>query len=90
MASLNYDKDKFNTGLDAILYTGMDTDYFSDNKFFVLDWHANYKINKNTTAYVLVNNITNEAYETKAATSEGIGALPMAGRNFIVGVNYTF
>ncbi len=90
VASLNYDKDKFNTGLDAILYTGMDTDYFSDNKFFVLDWHANYKINKNTTAYVLVNNITNEAYETKAATSEGIGALPMAGRNFIVGVNYTF
>ena len=68
----------------------MDTRYFSDGKFFILDLHANYKINKNITAYVLANNITNESYETKAVAVEGIGALPMAGRNFLVGVNYTF
>ena len=90
VASISYDKNKFNTGLDAMLYTGMDTRYFSDGKFFILDLHANYKINKNITAYVLVNNITNESYETKAVAVEGIGALPMAGRNFLVGVNYTF
>ena len=89
-ASINYEKDKFNTGLDAILYTGMDTNYFSDNSFLVLDWHANYKINDNLTAYLLVNNLTNECYETKAVAKEGIGALPMEGRNFMIGLNYTF
>lgn len=89
-ASINYEKDRFNTGLDAILYTGMDTNYFSDNSFLVLDWHANYKINDNLTAYLLVNNLTNECYETKAVAKEGIGALPMEGRNFMIGLNYNF
>lgn len=88
--SLEYSEKKFNTGLSAVMYTGMDTQYFSDNRFLVLDFHANYKIDKNTTAYVLVNNITNTSYETKAVAAEGIGALPMEGRNFLVGVNYTF
>ena len=89
-ASIGYEKGKFNTGIDALLYTGMDTQYFSDSQFLIFDMYANYKINENMTAYINVNNITNESYETKASAVEGIGALPMAGRNFIVGVNYTF
>lgn len=89
-SSLNYDKGKFNTGFDFTYYTGMDTRYFSDNQFFVVDWHANYQIDKNWTAYALVNNLTNIAYETKAVAVEGIGALPMEGINFLVGVNYNF
>ena len=48
------------------------------------------KINDNLTAYLLVNNLTNECYETKAVAKEGIGALPMEGRNFMIGLNYTF
>ncbi len=88
--SLDYTKDQFSAGLDATLYAGMDTKYFSDNQFLVLDFHANYKVDKNMTAYFVVNNITNEAYETKAVAVEGIGALPMEGRNFLVGVNYSF
>lgn len=88
--SLEYNANKVNAGLAAVMYTGMDTQYFSDNRFLVLDFHANYKINKNTTAYLLVNNITNKAYETKAVAVEGIGALPKEGRNFLVGVSYDF
>lgn len=87
---INYEAGKFSTGLDFTYYTGMDTRFFSDNQFLILDWHANYKVNENCNAYALVNNITNRAYETKAVAVEGIGALPMEGINFLVGVNYNF
>ncbi|WP_299448902.1 TonB-dependent receptor [uncultured Phascolarctobacterium sp.] len=89
-SSIDYNKGKFSTGFDFTYYTGMNTKYFSDNQFFVVDWHANYKIDKNLTAYALVNNLTNTAYETKAVAVEGIGSLPMEGINFLVGVNYSF
>lgn len=89
-SSINYDKGKFSTGFDFTFYTGMNTKYFSDNEFFIVDWHANYNIDKNWNAYALVNNLTNRAYETKAVAVEGIGALPMEGLNFLVGVNYSF
>ena len=89
-SSVNYDKGKFSTGFDFTFYTGMNAKYFSDNEFFIVDWHANYKIDKNWNAYALVNNLTNRAYETKAVAVEGIGAMPMEGINFLVGVNYSF
>ena len=88
--SLNYEKGKFSSGLDMTYYTGMDTRFFSDNRYLILDWHLNYKLNKNTRAYLLVNNITNRSYETKSTTSEGIGCMPMEGRNFLIGLNYNF
>ena len=66
------------------------TRYFSDNRFLILDWYANYKVEKNWNVYAVVNNLTNRAYETKAVAVEGIGALPMEGINFLIGVNYSF
>lgn len=90
LASLNYNKGKWNGGLDVEHYTGLDERYFSDNKFTVLNMHVNYKITKEMTAYFVMNNITNEAYETRANATYGIGTFPMEGRNFLIGVNYKF
>ncbi len=90
LASLEYDKDKWNVGLDVEHYTGLDERYFSSNKFTVLNMHLNYKVNKDMTTYFVMNNITNEAYETRANSTYGIGTFPMEGRNFLVGINYKF
>lgn len=90
LASLNYEKGKLNGALDVEHYTGMDERYFSDKKATVLNLHLNYKVNKDLTAYFLMNNITNEAYETRANSTYGIGTFPMEGRSFMVGMNYKF
>ena len=89
-AGISYELGKISTGIDFTYYTGMDTRYFSDNRFLILDWYANYKVEKNWNVYAVVNNLTNRAYETKAVAVEGIGALPMEGINFLIGVNYSF
>lgn len=90
LASINYEKGKLNGGLDVEHYTGMDERYFSDNAATIFNLHLNYKISKGLTAYFLMNNITNEAYETRANATYGIGTFPMEGRSFMVGMNYKF
>jgi len=90
LAGINYSKGKWNGGIDLEHYTGLDTRYFSDNAFTIFNMHLNYKINKQMTAYFVMNNITNEAYETRANATYGIGTFPMEGRNFLAGINYKF
>lgn len=90
VANVDYEVGKFSTGFDFTWYTGMDTKFFSDNQFLIVDWRANYKLNKKTSIYAQINNLTNRAYETKAIAAEGVGALPMEGRNFLIGCNYSF
>lgn len=76
--------------LDAVVVEGMDTTAFTDKHFFVLDWNLNYEINDDTTAYVTITNLTNEAYENAYSAYNGIGAAPQPGRCYMVGMRYKF
>lgn len=90
VAGLHYNHAAWRAALDAQWYTGMDTRFFSNSRFFVLDARADYQINKQVSVYAVLNNLTDEIYETKASPVEGIGALPMPGRNWRIGVKYQF
>ncbi len=90
IANLSYENGKWYTGLLANYYTGMDTTAFTDKHFFVLDWNLNYEINDDTTAYVTITNLTNEAYENAYSAYNGIGAAPQPGRCYMVGMRYKF
>lgn len=88
--SLNiaYDNDKFYSGLLVNWYTGNDDTKFSAKRYLILDWNINYQISKDVTLYALVNNLTNEGYETTYSASYGGAAMP--GRSVLVGAKYTF
>ena len=88
--NVSYDNRDFNASLGTLIYSGASTDCYTDHKFTVVNFSSNYKIKKNITAYFAINNIFNEAYQTKYSSHTGKGAYPELGRNFMVGMKYTF
>lgn len=88
--NLSYENGKLYTGLLTNWYTGCSSYAFTSNRFLVLDWNLNYELNKDLTAYVLVSNLTNEAYETSYNSWNGVGSSAMPGRCWMVGMKYTF
>lgn len=90
MLDVSYEQGKWSSSLTAMLYSGMDTRYFTANRFLILDWVLNYKINKDTTVYLTVDNLTNQGYEVKYHPYVGKGAYAMPGRTFMLGVEYKF
>lgn len=88
--NLSYENGKLYTGLLTNWYTGCSDYAFTNNRFLVLDWNMNYEINKDLTAYVIVSNLTNEAYETSYNSWNGVGSSAMPGRCWMVGMKYTF
>ena len=90
IANLSYENGKWYTGLLANYYTGMDERAFTDNHFLVFDWNLNYEINEDTTAYIAITNLTNEAYENTYMRTYGLGAAPQPGRCYMVGMRYKF
>ena len=88
--NLAYKNQKLYTGLLINWYTGCHRSAFTDNSFLVLDWNLNYEISKDLTAYLVVNNLTNEAYETSYNAWNGIGSSAMPGRSMMLGARYTF
>ena len=88
--NLSYEKGKLYTGLLANWYTGCSNFAFTNNRFLVLDWNLNYAATKNLTAYMVVTNLTNEAYETSYNSWNGTGSSAMPGRCIMVGMKYKF
>lgn len=88
--NLSYENGKLYTGLLTNWYTGCSEHAFTNNRFLVLDWNLNYEVTKDITAYVLVTNLTNEAYETSYNSWNGVGSSAMPGRCWMVGVKYSF
>ena len=88
--NLSYENGKLYTGLLTNWYTGCSSYAFTSNRFLVLDWNLNYDITKDMTAYVLVTNLTNEAYETSYNSWNGVGSSAMPGRCIMVGMKYKF
>lgn len=87
---LNYSKGRWGVGLWAEILSGLSGDYFTDNRFAILGLRVNYKINQQMSMYLTVDNLTNEAYETKARGYFGKGAYPQAARSFMIGIQSKF
>lgn len=85
---IHYNKDAWKANLLATAATGRSTTYFTNNSCWIWDANVSYQVNNAMTAYLKVNNITNEAYEWYG--SKSLGAYPMPGRSFQLGVKYTF
>lgn len=88
--NLSYENRKLYTGLLTNWYTGCSDYAFTNNRFLVLDWNLNYEITKDMTAYVVVTNLTNEAYETSYNSWNGVGSSAMPSRCVMVGMQYKF
>lgn len=86
--NLSYENGKLYTGLLTNWYTGCSKTAFTSKRFLVLDWNLNYQFRKDMTAYVLVNNLTNEGYQTAYSTTYGGASMP--GRCILAGVKYSF
>lgn len=86
--NLSYENGKLYTGLLTNWYTGCSRTAFTDKQFLVLDWNVNYEFTKDLAAYLLVNNLTNEAYQTAYSTTYSGASMP--GRCIMVGMKYTF
>lgn len=88
--NLSYENRKLYTGLLTNWYTGCSDYAFTNNRFLVLDWNLNYEITKDMTAYVVVTNLTNEAYETSYNSWNGVGSSAMPSRCVMVVMQYKF
>lgn len=88
--NLSYENGKLYTGLLTNWYTGCSEYAFTSRRFLVLDWNLNYAFTPNVTGYVVVTNLTNEAYETSFNSWNGVGSSAMPGRAIMVGAKYTF
>ncbi|WP_116812279.1 TonB-dependent receptor [Steroidobacter cummioxidans] len=89
-ADIMYDNEKWSAALTAQLFTGMSTRYFTDDRFTVLGFVANYDVLASTRLYVTVDNLTNEAYENRGHPVYGPGSYPQPGRSFVAGINQRF
>lgn len=88
--NLSYENGKLYTGLLTNWYTGCSEHAFTNRRFLVLDWNVNYQLTPNMNVYLLINNLTNEGYETSYNSWNGIGSSSMPGRSVLVGAKYTF
>lgn len=87
---LMYDRDRWFADLSYTVYSGNDTRFFSDSHFDLIDLSVNYRVTADWQLYLNVYNILNTAYETRALAVYGLGALPEAGRSFMLGAKYAF
>ena len=87
---LMYDRDRWFADLSYTVYSGNDTRFFSDSHFDLIDLSVNYRVTADWQLYLNVYNILNTAYETRALAVYGPGALPEAGRSFMLGAKYAF
>jgi len=95
---LVYDQDKYSAMLQGLgifdQANGRGENLYADNTYWVWNASMNYKINKNAKLYFRVNNIFDQFYSSWDNDTDGVldfdewYAEP--GRNYQVGINYTF
>ncbi|MGL5512752.1 MAG: TonB-dependent receptor, partial [Sporomusa sp.] len=83
-----YRKDKWSGTLFGEIYSGLNSRYYTNDRFFVLGLSANYQPQPNVKLYFVVDNITNTSYETKVSSIYKYGAFPQPSRSFMAGVQY--
>ena len=68
------------------------TEGYTDSNYFVLDFGAEYKVNKNLKVFANVYNLTDTRYQEVGGfvSGTGVACYPMPSRSFIIGAEYTF
>ncbi|WDD98018.1 TonB-dependent receptor [Thalassomonas actiniarum] len=97
-ATLFWDIDNFSTHLnvryrDDYIYEGSTpggTAYQYADAYTVVDWQGTYSFDNGVDAVLQVNNLTDEANTTNYGTSLASGEYKKFGRQFFLGVNYSF
>ena len=87
---IEYKVGNFDVNFNTAIYSGMNTKYFTNNRFIVSRLSGNYRFNDNLSMYVVADNLFNESWENKYYSLCNIGAFPQVGRNFMIGVKYEF
>lgn len=85
---VGYQDAVWTVGLDGSSASGRNQLAFAGSSYWRWDLHADYKINKQLSAYGKINNLTNEAYQIISTSSYGDS--PMPARNIQFGLQYTF
>ena len=88
--NVSYDNKKLYSGLLFNWYTGNSGYAFTHRQFLIIDWNLNYNVTKDLTAYIVVNNVLNRAYETSYSAFNGRGSAAMPARSFMIGAKYKF
>ena len=88
--NVSYDNKKLYSGLLFNWYTGNSDYAFTHRQFLIVDWNLNYNVTKDLTAYIVVNNVLNRAYETSYSAYNGRGSAAMPARSFMIGAKYKF
>lgn len=86
--NLQYNQKKWDADLTLHSGTGRSLTKFSSSSYLTMDLNVNYQIKENTKLYFKGYNLTNEAYELRAAYYSGAGAYPMPARHFLFGVEH--
>lgn len=85
-----YHKDKWSGDFSTEIYSGLNRNYYTDQRFVVLGLHINYDMSKDTRLYFTVDNLTNTAYENRINSTYKYGAFPQPSRSFMLGAQYKF
>jgi len=90
--SIDYTDSVWDVGLAGRGASGRSIAKFTSSSYWVWDASVNYKLDSNTRAYAKINNITNRDYEINGTDSNygGPGGCPMEGRNYQLGIQYSF
>jgi vitamin B12 transporter len=89
---VDYTNSAWDVNLTGYGATGRSLATFTSSNYWIWDTTVNYKLDKNTRAYLKVNNITNQDYEINGSDASygGPGGFPQASRNYQMGVQYSF
>lgn len=88
---LNYQQEKYDIGLQGrgvIDKVGSKVNAFPTNTYWVWDMSINYKVAKDTKAFLKINNLSNKFYSEMSNNSNVWYLSP--GRNYQIGVQYQF
>lgn len=99
-AGVQYQDEKWSANVTMRAATGLVDNYtgkygaaraYADNSYFTWDLGVQYKVNKQMKVYAQLNNISDKHYqEYNGLYADGQIKYPMASRNFVIGMNYTF
>ena len=87
---VGFNKDKWDVELYGRGASGADKSKYVDSKYLTLDFSLQYKVQKDYKIYAKAYNLTNVFYAETGGISNGKYSFPMAGRSFLVGMEYTF
>ena len=87
-AGVKYKENNWLVNLTMKAATGQSEAMYTSNDYFTVDLGAQYNVSDNTKIFAQLNNLNNACYEESG--DKRLGRYPMASRNIVVGLEYSF